>query len=227
MTLEEAIEKLDPDNDEHWTQQGLPKLEPLVEMLGKPVTRKEVEQVAPDANRDEARELKELMGDMAEEEPEVQVQAEKPEEPVKPEEPMHPAHSDGVVPEPMSEEEKQQLINDQVKALQEAIDKWSEFVSDTNKVMEKAKQDILDAEAHLQGLQEEYNKLQPKTTNQQEIAMYLASANRQRTERGRIKQEIFKGINPADFDPRAPIDQAFARKNKRGAQRPIFNQQKA
>ncbi len=56
LTLESAIQHLDPARDEHWTKSGLPDLNVLKELTGKEVKRKDVEEVAPDFTREQAAE---------------------------------------------------------------------------------------------------------------------------------------------------------------------------
>lgn len=51
IDLAEAVAKLDHENDAHWTPQGFPALAPLTEMMGRNVTRKEVDGVAQGYNR--------------------------------------------------------------------------------------------------------------------------------------------------------------------------------
>lgn len=50
-TLMKALESLDSSNDNHWTTEGLPKLEALRFAYGSAVTRDEVEAVAPGYTR--------------------------------------------------------------------------------------------------------------------------------------------------------------------------------
>ena len=47
-----ALRQLDPANDEHWTDDGAPALEPVRIALGRVVQRKEVTTVAPELTRD-------------------------------------------------------------------------------------------------------------------------------------------------------------------------------
>lgn len=49
--LLEGLKKLDVKNDNHWTKEGLPKLEALTFAVGRPVSREDVEKLAPDFNR--------------------------------------------------------------------------------------------------------------------------------------------------------------------------------
>ena len=46
-----ALALLDAGNDDHWTNAGLPKVEIVAELVGKTVTRKAIEEAAPDAKR--------------------------------------------------------------------------------------------------------------------------------------------------------------------------------
>ncbi|AIM40557.1 hypothetical protein [Vibrio phage VpKK5] len=51
MTLLEALGKLDPTNEDHWTADGLPRIDPLSEMVGIAVQRQSVTAVAPEFTR--------------------------------------------------------------------------------------------------------------------------------------------------------------------------------
>ena len=53
----EAIKGLDPQNDEHWTADGLPRLDAVENLLGGDVSRKAVTNAAPDFTRAVASEL--------------------------------------------------------------------------------------------------------------------------------------------------------------------------
>lgn len=52
MNLKEALESLDPGNDEHWTQDGAPLLEVLSEMVGDKVSRGQVTKNYPQFTRE-------------------------------------------------------------------------------------------------------------------------------------------------------------------------------
>ena len=52
MEILEALNQLDATNDEHWTQEGLPKLDVVSAILDQEVKRKEVTDAAPDFNRE-------------------------------------------------------------------------------------------------------------------------------------------------------------------------------
>ncbi|MEC9067817.1 MAG: hypothetical protein VX569_11120 [Pseudomonadota bacterium] len=46
-----AIALLDPTNDDHWTVAGLPEVAAVKDALGVSVTRKQIEEAAPEARR--------------------------------------------------------------------------------------------------------------------------------------------------------------------------------
>jgi hypothetical protein len=52
MNLAEAIASLDPKNDEHWTESGVPKLDVIKELTGQSYSRKEVTEAAPKVTRE-------------------------------------------------------------------------------------------------------------------------------------------------------------------------------
>lgn len=51
MNLKEALSKLDSDNDDHWTQEGLPRLDVLKTMTGQSVTRSDIFEISKKFNR--------------------------------------------------------------------------------------------------------------------------------------------------------------------------------
>ena len=57
-TVANALQALDPANDEHWTSRGVPSIEALTKMLGQAVTRAEIEAAAPDFTRSVAKSAK-------------------------------------------------------------------------------------------------------------------------------------------------------------------------
>ena len=51
MNLANALQSLDVENDEHWTQDGQARLDVLKEMVGSQVTRDDIKEVAPKFTR--------------------------------------------------------------------------------------------------------------------------------------------------------------------------------
>lgn len=54
MSLAGALASLDPANDADWTSSGLPRIEALEALTGVPVSRADVDDLAPDLRRDGA-----------------------------------------------------------------------------------------------------------------------------------------------------------------------------
>lgn len=54
LSLEDALKRLNPEDDAHWTKGGQPDVNVLCEILGRKITRKEVDAAFPDFNRDSA-----------------------------------------------------------------------------------------------------------------------------------------------------------------------------
>lgn len=53
--IAEVVRNLDPENDAHWTQSGLPAMAAVEAVLGKAVSRADVEHAVPNWTRDLAR----------------------------------------------------------------------------------------------------------------------------------------------------------------------------
>lgn len=49
--IKAAVALLDAENDDHWTAAGLPAVEAVAELAGKPVTRAAINDAAPEAKR--------------------------------------------------------------------------------------------------------------------------------------------------------------------------------
>lgn len=49
--IKTAVEMLDKANDAHWTAAGLPAVDAVTELVGKPVTRAAITEASPDAKR--------------------------------------------------------------------------------------------------------------------------------------------------------------------------------
>lgn len=59
----EAVRGLDPQNDEHWTADGMPRLDAVENLLGGDVSRKQVTNAAPGFTRAVAQELVDALDD--------------------------------------------------------------------------------------------------------------------------------------------------------------------
>lgn len=50
-SVKEAVDALDPEDDSHWTAQGLPSTDAVTDLAGEKVTRGQIEAAAPGYNR--------------------------------------------------------------------------------------------------------------------------------------------------------------------------------
>ena len=57
-TVADALQALDPKVDEHWTARGVPSIEAMTKLLGRSVSRAEIEEQAPDYTRSVAKAAK-------------------------------------------------------------------------------------------------------------------------------------------------------------------------
>lgn len=57
-TVADALQALDPKVDEHWTARGVPSIEAMTKLLGRAVSRAEIEEQAPDYTRSVAKAAK-------------------------------------------------------------------------------------------------------------------------------------------------------------------------
>ena len=55
MNVEEALARLDPANDEHWTADGMPKVETVSALMGQAASRRQITDAAPGFTRASAR----------------------------------------------------------------------------------------------------------------------------------------------------------------------------
>jgi hypothetical protein len=191
MNLREALSQLDPENDDHWTSNGDPLIDVVTAKMGTKVTREEIVNSAPKFSRSNF-----VI----------------PEMPSAPE----PTKSDDVydVPgesEPITDEHL--ALRNRSKALNAESGQLRDQIEGCKKRQGEIQNEMIVLEQKLAGYQ-------THQTNQQSIQAYIKSQNKIRIERAMARQELLKRVDPNALAGSAPIDQAFARKTKRGMQRP-------
>ena len=165
----EAVRSLDPNNDEHWTADGLPRLDAVENLLGSDVNRKAVTNAAPDYSRSVARELVDADGEPPVDEPPV-YEDETPDEETPSEdeggstedessetdtvpqssEPITPSDSDTVTK--ADEDEDDPLAEgpaDEEAAMEEEIQGLRDRVAQINQGLAEGRRALLEAEAEL------------------------------------------------------------------------------
>lgn len=240
MKINEALRKLDVENDQHWTADGMPKMGVVEELVGdKSITRKDVTNAAPDFNREAIRtQMQEQASNSeqgtADHEPEPLVEepekdAAKTAKPTGPLTSSSPVESVEVKENKSRQAERAARVKEACKEFSELTDieeldseiqGMEEQVTSILKAISEGKEDILDIEEVLGAAQAQRNSLVPETSNSTAIQDYIKSQNKQRAERAKRAKEISKHFDLSSFQTKAPIDAAMSRKNKRGASRP-------
>jgi hypothetical protein len=217
MDIREALGQLDSMNDDQWTKDGAPILEVLAGFVGKKVSRQEVVDAAPNFSRSNM--------DIAGPAPKVDAT------------PTIDATTTTTVAEPDYFEKLKKLVSadplgelafarflqefpknglfDLEKILLEQVGAVDEQVKTANDMKSMLKVSLHQTRSRIK------SEL-PDVSNQQAIRAYLDSQANLRHAKAEAKREILKGIDLSELDPRAAIDRAFARKTKRGTQRPVM-----
>lgn len=236
MELKEALAKLDPENNEHWTGNGDAKLEVLKEMTGEQVSRQDVVEAAPQFNRSHPTlEIDDPFADDDEDEKNTDP-GEGTVDPL--------VASPDTPPEVneenfMSVEEAGKVVDEYLEG--EPLDPRGYYAllgrmpnEELGHMEEVLEEQLLQAEMARVAADELYKMVKyglgltratiksrvPDVDNQTAIRHYIAKSNQTRGGKIERANELKKLVKAKDLDPRAPIDRAMARKTARGGQRP-------
>lgn len=249
MDIKEALSQMDPLDDDQWTQDGAPKVETVASLMNDfSVKRQDIVNAAPAFSRSNpVVEIEETSTDEEEEQTETETPEgeQSQEQPPAPDADQENADAEGeegetqtspeaegevtvdetLVPEEMlAETNVHQFIawlQKQPKQNLESIEREINLSADA--VGSKAAR-LREKELELRGLgriaRQAVKAAYPNTSNQDAIKAYIDSQNRDRLERAKRRDEALKHLSSRDVDPRSPLDQAMARKTKRGTKRP-------
>lgn len=200
MEIKEALEQLDVLDDDHWTTDGLPRVDAVEGILGRDVSRQDITDAAPGFNRDE--------GLKPDSDPDLE--SESGSDPLEIKDPI-----DAV------EAEIESKIHDLSVMLAEANRQYEDA---------KNRMKTLSTESDILSMRlQRIRRSRPKRRENTDIGAYLAQAAKTRQERAeRAMQFIVAGTSAADvvkaLNPKAPIDQALnRRKAAPGSTRPASN----
>lgn len=243
-----ALKALDVTNDNHWTADGLPRLE-TVKMLAsdQTLTREAVSTVAPGFTRAKATDFFAAGDPAAPPPPPADPQAQPPTSTQQGDQtggqggnggaqspagagPQPPASGELTVDassaqaEPAKVEGPVVSREDEIAALEEELEETVEAVASLRRDMEHVTKMFHDARAHEDATRIKLDKLRPKDDNSNAIQQYLAARAAELTGRGERQLMIRNaGVNLAELSKsisKAPIDAAMARRTGRGGQRP-------
>lgn len=226
--ISDALSKLDPTNDNHWTQDGLPRLDTIRIVSGDPsLSREAVTAANPEFNRESAQAAASA------------AQAGGATTPATPTDPAPPAPATAATgtetqpPAPPAPPEPDlPVLNPPPVAVaagdqEELVAKIAEAklnLSDRQDALQLAKQELVDAQNEVARLEAQLTEASPNNANT--IMDYLQRQQKNLEERGARKQLIKdSGLDLKQLakDLKSPLDAAMERKNTRGAQRPVRN----
>ena len=208
MDIREVLATLDTLDDKLWTSDGLPMVDAVKELLGRPVTRQEIVDAAPKFTR------------------------QNPELDLEPEEQSQPTVQNTVEPEPVDLSDALSVEPMDPNRFLAFLDRVpTSQLQELKDGLDDRKKQFRD----LRGKLDEYDRLTniattmvkariqreiPDISETEATQAYLKSQADLRARKKAFTNEILKGVKLSELDPRAPIDRAFARKTARGTQRP-------
>jgi len=210
----EAVRGLNPQNDEHWTADGLPRLDAVENLLGSDVSRKAVTNAAPDFTRAVASELVDVPEDG--EPPVDEPPVEGDEDETASEDESTETETVLPSPEPTQETDTASVTDpeqdeddplaegpaDFEAELDAEIAEAQERVSDIQRALEEGKRALLDAEEELGKLVDEKNRQFPPMTQAAAIQQF------QRNEQA--KRALARGVGATS----SPLDAALSARRK-------------
>ncbi len=244
MNIKQALESLDPSNDEHWTADGLPLMDVMSELVGGHgnLTRAQVTDASPDFTRqsaaekivaDGAAELENADGEApnAEEgEAEASKEASQTEEVADHEELVETVEQSG-----KSTEEAPSVVEQPTPAEANGLDaqlaEATEKMIQAQKTAATAKEEANAAADEVNAINRRMDALVKSDPNHATagIRAYINQQNKNRLNRAAGLTRFIEatGVDPAHvakaIDPRAPIDRAMhTRKPGRGTTRPGY-----
>ena len=247
QAITEALRKLDTSNDNHWTADGLPRLDTVKMLAANPgLNREAVEAAAPGFTRTGANEYQwpeaaaaDSAAQQPGETPAATPAAPNPDSPAAPEATpgsaavtaQDPGTESGDTPFPAAEAPKQSEVagsgsdpvSDEIATLEAEVAKAREAEAEIRDRLNQDQKALADCLAYMDARIAKLDKLKPKEPASVVIQDYLASQRRSLDERAARKQLIKdSGINLKELarDLKSPIDAAMARKNSRGTARP-------
>lgn len=221
--ITEALSKLDPSNDNHWTQDGLPRLDTVKILAGDPsLTREAVTAAAPDFNRGTAQGAPQggaatpVQGG-GEPQPQAAAQAAPvadgtvpPPAPVA--EPELPVLAPAALAEPAGDADE----------LEQKLAEAQLHLSDCQDRLQLAKQELEDAQNAIAKLEAQLKETSKGSSNP--IREYLAQQQKNLEDRAARKELIRNSgldLHQLSKDLKSPLDAAMERRRNRGGARPV------
>ncbi len=218
MDIKEALMSMDALDDDQWTGDGAPKVDVVSEVVGEKVTRQMIVDLAPEFSQSNmviASEEDEAEQEGGDPKSDAEVKAEVSMEAISEYISDDPLPEAEFVPflmsvDPEALEMLERVLIEQLSASEAAISKAEDLKN-------RVKRSLAFTRARIK-------RDVPDMTNQQAIQSFIKSQSEQRGIRVETTRELLAGVDLKSLDPRSAIDRAMARKNQRGASRPVRGQ---
>ncbi len=207
--LTKALASLDAENDEHWTADGLPRVDVVEGLLGGKADRQAITEAAPHFTRDAWR-------------------AQKAAQPPTDEKPtiaeIETAMDEGKNPEIKADGT---VTFDELTEQEQLVATLDEQAHEKLEEIREAEAEVAAAQKRVVALNAEHDQLRfkresamPSPTHQESIRAYIDSQNKIRAERVARRNKALEGLKPSDLRKGSPLDEAHQRRNQRGTKRP-------
>lgn len=194
----EALLGLSPGNDEHWTADGLPRLDAVENLLGASVTRKQLTNAAPDFNRAMAQSVVDEAASQGDTEPS---DTDKTQPDADPQSPEVPGEADMATADASGPDDFDPLAEgpgDEEAELDEAIQEAQDRVSAIQRALEQGKLALAEAEQDLANAVNAKNSAFPPMSAAAAIQQFQRSEHEKRAAaRGVVLGSVASPIDAA------------------------------
>lgn len=194
----EALLGLSPGNDEHWTADGLPRLDAVENLLGASVTRKQLTNAAPDFNRAMAQSVVDEAASQGDTEPS---DTDKTQPDADPQSPEDPGETDMATADAGGPDDFDPLAEgpgDEEAELDEAVQEAQDRVSTIQRALEQGKLALAEAEQALTDAVNAKNSAFPPLSAAAAIQQFQRSEHEKRAAaRGVVLGQVSSPIDAA------------------------------
>lgn len=209
-----ALQQLDPKNDDHWTNDGLPRLDAIKGVSG--IKREDVTAAAPHFTKDnpvfeapkaDGGESTSGQGDDAAPSPQGDEQQAQDDE--------QGAGEQGSDDEQQAQDEADDELEELPAELDEAeaaVQEAKAKLAELQEQRDAAQKVVDDAQAEHDRLVEIRDSQRRPHQDMEDRMAFIKRQAQMRAERAGASAEILKGLNVDKLDPRSPLDRSMARK---------------
>jgi hypothetical protein len=211
-TIRAALTQLDPANEKHWTDDGLPREGVVRQFAGdQSISRKEIQDAYPGFQRQATKpplEVDPLTGEPAPISDAAKAAAHL----------MAPPEGTGLGLDDPAQNTGEYMSDEEVRiVLEQRVKDAEQGIVDAQANVRAANQGVIDAQAKLKLVKDDLTREFPPLTQAQNIKQYIASEMAQRASQ--------HGHGQPGIAPGSQIDAAMQRSNSRGWRRPSRNGQ--